>query len=175
MAPIPCGNASVYCPLGSSSPLSPGSGNYSSGGGNATTYYTQSLCPAGYYCTNGLPVGCPAGTFIGSQGASQLSLCQQCPAGQYCGFASTAGSLCGGDNLYCPAGSSAPVPVDNGYYSTGTPGLRSNEAVCPLGQYCVSGVNVSCPAGVYGGAMGLSSSNCSGSCANGTWFSLHCH
>lgn len=69
--------------------------------------------------------------------------------------------------MYCPAGSHSPVTVDIGYYSTGTPGLRSNETICPLGQYCVGGVNASCPAGAFGGVMGLNSSACSGPCSAG--------
>lgn len=167
VAPIPCGNATVYCPLGSSWPLLTSPGNYSSGGTNTSTYYAFTVCPAGYFCINGIQSACPAGTFSSTIGASQASFCQQCTAGYYCGNASTAGVQCGGDGVYCPAGSHSPVTVDIGYYSTGTPGLRSNETICPLGQYCVGGVNASCPAGAFGGVMGLNSSACSGPCSAG--------
>lgn len=159
----------MYCPLGSAWPSFPGLGNYTLGGTNSSTFSAQAVCPAGYYCSSGVKIGCPDGTFIGSQGTTQASLCQPCPAGYYCGPASTSGTLCGGDTVYCPSGSSSPVPVDIGYYTIGTPGLRSGETICPLGQYCIGGVNFLCPAGVYGGSNALTSSACSGTCSPGAW------
>ena len=55
---------------------------------------------------------------------------------------------------YCPTGSSAPAH-------------RVNQSVCQPGWYCVSGVRLPCPDGVYGSDTGLSTPLCSGQCSPG--------
>ena len=75
--------------------------------------------------------------------------------------------FCGGDDVFCPTGSAAPVAVDVGYFSQGDLGQRSSQQICPLGKYCVQGVAADCPAGRYGDTPGLSSVDCSGQCADG--------
>ena len=90
------------------------------------------------------------------------------------GGASVSGTLCGGDSVYCPAGSSAPLAVAVGFYSVGDLGQRAGEQVCPTGKFCVSGVASDCPAGRFGDTTGLASSECSGPCADGTYARAQC-
>ena len=51
-----------------------------------------------------------------------------CAAGYYCPEGSTSATQreCGGEHLYCPAGSGAPVPVPSGSYSSGGTHARSS-------------------------------------------------
>jgi hypothetical protein len=44
---------------------------------------------------------------------------------------------------------------------------RFNQTVCPLGHYCDKGIVIECPAGRYGGTLGLYDSGCSGPCDAG--------
>jgi hypothetical protein len=111
--------------------------------------HTSHPCvPRRYYCINGTRFGCPAGTFQGSTRKSSVSDCAACNAGGYCGVASAAPAPCGNDSVYCPSGSSVPLPVGPGYYSTGFVGARSSRAQCPAGQFCPGdGLAYDCPAG----------------------------
>lgn len=95
----------------------------------------------------------------------------QCEAGYYCPIASTSATAfpCSfgvpgqPESVFCPAGSSSPLPVTVGYYSTdGASGLRSAQSACPPGSYCVAGVQAPCPGGYFGATPRLSSSSCSG-------------
>ena len=109
------------------------------------------ICPAGYYCSSGIPVlcpvgsycplsstnpmPCPPGTFSTSTGASSLSTCTPCAAGTYSttpgANSSTACLPCAAaPGSYCPPGSTAPTAT----------------LTCPIGAYCVGGaaLNVSC-------------------------------
>ena len=97
-------------------------------------------CPASYYCSSGVPVLCPAGSFCplssvaatlcpagtySAAGASNCSLCtagsfssspgsttcQDCPGGHYCpAGASSWARLNCGRGNYCPDGAGAPIP-----------------------------------------------------------------
>ena len=69
--------------------------------------------------------------------------------------------------MYCPQGSSAPVPVAPGYVSVGSVNQRSNQTLCPQGFYCTLGIPKPCPPGTYGDVLGLSSSVCAGNCPDG--------
>lgn len=101
-----------------------------------------------YYCINGTKLGCPAGTFQSNIRKSLSSDCGTCTAGGYCGAASAVPTNCGNDSVYCPSGSSAPLPVGPGYYSTGVAGARSARVQCSAGQYCPGdGLAYDCPAG----------------------------
>ena len=41
------------------------------------------------------------------------------------------------------------------------------QLICPKGMYCASGEKKECPAGTYGGTLGLESTTCSGECGAG--------
>jgi hypothetical protein len=57
-APVPCGNASFYCPVNSSAPLVAGVGYFTPGPDAGT----RSLCRQGSYCPgDGVAWDCPAG------------------------------------------------------------------------------------------------------------------
>ena len=58
---IPCGNASVYCPVNSSAPLVVDDGRYSvPSNGNASS---QAVCEPGSYCIAGVKRPCAGGTW----------------------------------------------------------------------------------------------------------------
>ena len=75
-----CGNATVYCPVGSDLPLSVPAGWYSTPDGAAPTATRVGIriCAAGEYCVAGVRELCPGGNFSGSSG--QVS-CAVCPPG----------------------------------------------------------------------------------------------
>ena len=108
-----------------------------------------------------------------SHGPGGLHHCRPsvCAEGYYCPNASITPKQreCGGHNVYCPWGSSEPVPVTPGYYTTGgtSPQTKTAELQCPPGTYCVGGVKRNCRAGTYGSTAGLTSSACSGKCSPG--------
>jgi len=94
------------------------------------------LCAAGYYCPEGsvtsTQIPCPAGRF-GFTGAVNANCTGLCLAGYYCPSASTSATQfdCGADNLFCPTGSSVPLVVATGYYSTGgTAVTRTGQSSC---------------------------------------------
>ncbi|TYZ57690.1 hypothetical protein PybrP1_008537 [[Pythium] brassicae (nom. inval.)] len=143
------------------------------------------LCPAGYYC----PVG--TCTQVGTK-APFSTVCEPslCPAGYYCPLASAQPVACGAVDVFCPVGSSTPIFVASGFYTTWTPvattagdisiayldgnvlaaanrTLRSAQRVCERGAYCVGGVKRLCPAGVYGSTLGLASAACTAPCPAG--------
>ena len=69
---------------------------------------------------------------------------------------------------YCPAGSSSPTPVPDGWYSVPTSTqLFFNISGCPVAEYCTGGVRQLCPPGRFGNATHLSAFNCSGPCTAG--------
>ncbi len=97
--PLLCGNVTRFCPAGSSLPQSVLPGYYSAGGVNASTQVAQSECPGGSYCLAGVIVPCPAGRWRSSFGAVDLSGCNDCPAGSFCGISTTSPFLCGDDSV----------------------------------------------------------------------------
>ena len=62
VTPLPCGNVTVYCPLGSAAPQTVSPGYYTNGSSPASKT-GQLLCPAGAYCSGGLLTYCTAGSF----------------------------------------------------------------------------------------------------------------
>jgi hypothetical protein len=61
--------------------------------------------------------------------------------------------------VYCPSGSSSPIAVLTGWYSTpdllsDNSSLRSGTQQCAAGEFCVGGVRASCPAGKYSDTLG---------------------
>ena len=79
---------------------------------NAISILTCSVCPVGYYCTSGLTLPCPVGTYSPAAGISALSSCLPCNAtiGFSCGAGESAsvGSPCP-SGFYCSGGTALPV------------------------------------------------------------------
>eukprot|EP00644_Phytophthora_capsici_P013892 jgi/Phyca11/119984/e_gw1.40.311.1 len=193
----PCGNTIYYCPAGSAARRRVDSGYYtitfptnstdlpmvdSAQGG----FGRQIRCEKGYYCVFGIRRVCPAGVFGESTRMTTPECSDLCPKGSYCPEATnvpipwyycpvgTKVQLeCGSVDLFCPEGSilspgsSAPTPVDLGYFTVVTSGRRTDETICPPGSYCAGGVQYLCPEGTYGSAPGLASKTCSGKCQDG--------
>jgi hypothetical protein len=162
--PAPCGNASVYCPLGSTAPTLalPGYFTAPASPTNATDVMALAVdCPTGYWCDAGVKTGCPAGTLQTRPKAVSASNCTLCPVGAYCGKASATPTPCGGDEVYCPAGSSLPLAAGPGFFTTqtGYDGHRTDREPCSRGAYCPGdGREHLCPAGwvsVWRGALHL--------------------
>ncbi len=87
---MPCGNVTLYCPLGSEAPQVVQSGYYSDGAAGAVAVNTSTMvrqveCPPGYWCTGGLAYGCPGGTYQDQARRTSATDCLDCPAGLYCG------------------------------------------------------------------------------------------
>ena len=166
-----CGSVDKYCPAGSSAPLPVGEGSYSlPEDGPEATRSDKALCPAGSYCSGGVKHLCAAGKYGSEEGLSSADCSGVCPAGYFCPAGSVSGTECGSVDKYCPAGSSAPLPVGEGSYSLpedGPEATRSDKALCPAGSYCSGGVKHLCAAGKYGSEEGLSSADCSGVCPAG--------
>ena len=153
-----CGSAAVFCPEGSSAPRAVHTGYYSTPeSADPETRSGQALCPIGHYCTDGLKLVCPAGTFGGTTGLTTASCSGPCRAGFYCPQGSTSATLhpCGGSSFYCPEGSARPKSVTTGYYAIGIPrasalygevdagvlGVAASSMMvaqepCPPGFYC---------------------------------------
>jgi hypothetical protein len=74
--------------------------------------------------------------------------CQQgyyCPAGSLSGtaFPCAFGIADVPESVFCPSSSANFRNVTTGYYSAqGTPTTRSSQVVCPMGSYCVNGVQL---------------------------------
>ena len=72
-------------------------------------------CEPGSFCVGGISTLCAAGTY-GVEPA--LTSCSgPCPAGYFCPDGTATPQACGGADVYCPAGSTAPRPVLPGFYS----------------------------------------------------------
>lgn len=127
-------------------------------------------CAIGFYCPSGstsrAQVACPAGRYGSDMGLSDESCSGLCSPGYYCpaGSVNSTQFSCGGVDVYCPAGSSRPRPVSNGFYSTegavsSSDRLMAAQSLCERGFYCNQGVKKACPAGTYGDMDGLSLEN----------------
>ena len=84
--PFECGAPSLYCPLGSPSPLNVDPGMFSTGG-NSRTRTNQSSCTSalGVFCPgDGFQHDCPAGRFGSDGGLSDPSCTDSCQAGYFC-------------------------------------------------------------------------------------------
>ncbi len=174
-----------YCPQGSVLPTACPAGTY--GDDEAlTTSACSGLCALGHFCVEGsvsyTQEQCPAGRYgdvrgLQTDGCSLKCsgfFCERtvCSPGFYCPLASTTSRerICGGNHVFCPAGSAEPTPVSVGYYTVlNTPSSRAAQVQCEPGWYCAPGVGVRqpCPAGKYGDARGLATSDCSGDCREG--------
>jgi hypothetical protein len=130
----------------------------------------EQSCEPGYYCVHGERRSCPAGRF-GSTPALRDDACSgPCAAGFFCGSGATVPNetACGSPAVYCPVGSSRPLPAPDGEYSAGPSPLTANRTVaCPPGSYCSAGVRRLCDGGVFGCSIRLSTPRCSGNCSAG--------
>jgi hypothetical protein len=179
--PTPCGRPDLYCPAASGAPTPVDVGHYSDPNEPLDRRSSQHICPPGSYCSGGLRVPCPEGTFGGAFGLSSPESCPPCAAGHYCpvGSSSPTQMRCGerdglGPRAYCPPGSARPLLVSPGYYTVGgfelTRGLPENttrtmQVRCEPGHYCLAGVRRECPAGRFASNPG--STSCDAPCAPG--------
>ena len=149
-----------------------GVGNYSSGGGERGLAWRQVVCEPGFYCIEGTRTeclkgtygatpglasagcsdGCDAGTY-GDRGGLAVSTCvNKCSPGYYCekGSVSPEAKTCGNTHLFCPAGSAAPSPVAQGFYTTpiGCGSTCVNEAGSAGGYFSLAGQQFTCPRGL---------------------------
>ena len=142
---FPCGDASVYCPAGASAPIAAALGDRTVGPTAATRNATV-LCDASQYCVNGTAFPCPAGRFGCATGLGTAECNGPSAPGFYCpaGSGSNHAQPCGNASVYCPEGAPAPITVQDGYYSLGGPSSlqQSQQALCPVGSFCVGGVRV---------------------------------
>lgn len=150
--PFPCGNASYYCPEGSSNRISVSLGHFSAPGNvDENVRYTQLPCPSGSYCENGSQHYCPAGRYGNTSELSSSNCSGVCPIGSY-----------------CPVGSISPIPCPPGTYGNAE-GLTDSSCsgLCPKGHYCPerSSSGTPCPGGRYGAREGLTHANCSALCS----------
>lgn len=129
------------------------------------------LCEPGFYCQDWVKAPCTAGTFGSTFGLESPECSGVCPAGFACGPAAAVPKACGSVQVYCPEGSTQPVPVSPGYYSVSLAGddptTRTSERVCEKGTYCQDGQRHPCPGGTYGDSQGMVESTCSGKCPPG--------
>ena len=135
-----CGDAAVYCPEGSFIPTVATEGYYTAGGASSSTRTHQLECERGHYCTGGVMVICPAGTYGFTKGLSTSDCSGPCPDGYYCVAGATdvgdgTIKLCGSAAVYCPSGSGLPQLVSTGFYSDGSleEDRRPHQTECEAG------------------------------------------
>ncbi|POM58887.1 hypothetical protein PHPALM_36409 [Phytophthora palmivora] len=192
--PLACGAVDVFCPEGSPIPTTATTGYYTTWKADTGTSVTeeqfafdyveghqlaaqnqtirsdQHICEKGSYCIGGVKRLCPAGTYGASEGLSTAACTAPCPVGFYCPTGTADYSLfpCMQRTSFCRLGSSIPIAVDAGYFTVATQaGLRTDETICPIGSYCIGGVQRLCPESTYGSTPGLTSTTCSGKCQSG--------
>ena len=75
-----------YCPYGVINPVPCPDGTYSNSGSSNVSACTSSVCPVGYYCTNGNKTMCPIGTYClgGRLSTSEASTPTPCVEGADC-------------------------------------------------------------------------------------------
>lgn len=164
----PC-PAGFYCPIGTfnATAFRCPAGRYG-GVAGLSARACSGPCAPGYYCPEGSTspkqVQCAAwASQLGAEeaGTGHLDLAS---AGQT--FFAADQTL--SNAVFCPAGSSAPLVVLAGYYSSeNNRTTRVKQNVCPVGSYCVSGIIRDCPAGRFGRDEKLFSPLCSGPCQLG--------
>lgn len=122
-----CGSNAYYCPgTGNSGPTTVSTGYYSTGG-SSSTRTGQAICEVRMKRGMRVCVGHthPSPCFIVWLLSVQPGY--QCNSGVK--------TDCGGDNVYCPEGTSTPLPVSTGFYSTGgTSTTRSGQSQCTVMQ-----------------------------------------
>lgn len=127
-----CGDASRFCPSGSAAPLLCPAGSYTIGG-DASSRHSYRIAPPGRFAIGGLLYDCPSGYYGNSFGLSSPHCSGRCALpGYYCPARSVSptAEVCGGDQVYCPPHTSAPIPVDAGFYTA-----DYLISACPPGRF----------------------------------------
>ena len=149
---LECGSNAQYCPAGTKAVAKTVPAGHYSTGGTSTTRTGYQVCEPGYYCELGVRKSCPGGSYNPEQGSSSEQACLDCDAGYYCLPSSTSSQQinCGEnnpsdpENVYCPKGSSGPLPVPANYYSTPTSTSykfnRQNIQACTSKYVCAFGI-----------------------------------
>ncbi|GIQ81354.1 hypothetical protein KIPB_002301, partial [Kipferlia bialata] len=173
--PVAC-PVGYYSAAGSSQCMLCEAGHYCSSEGTTQSAMTAATCAAGYYCPEGtdhapavadlcstghyclaateLEEPCPAGRYRDAVGATMLTECALCPAGDYCaGGGAAVSGLCAAGH-YCPEGSHGPTQklCPAGTYNPSTSGESLDDCEsCPAGSYCAAGCDtpVICTMGYY--------------------------
>ena len=156
LVPVPCVNPAQLCPDPGTVVPRKASGGFLSVGipsphsPSGIVYTTQVPCPQGSYCSGGVAIPCPVGTFgVGIQQSFEQT-CEACPAGLH-------GIVAGATSLVtacarCPPGSAASVAgaMLCGYCA---PGAAVTPASSCGGGSCNSSVAMpgcaACPGGTY--------------------------
>jgi len=162
-----CGGSAYYCT--GSVRYNVSSGYYSIGGTSSTVRTGQQQCSAGSYCTGGVFVACPCGSYCSSAGLTGVS--GTCSAGSYSSSSALSCSSCAA-GYYCGSGSCSAYEhiCSTGTYSTGGASSCTN---CGCGTYnpntgsTSSSACTNCAGGLYNSATGFSSSSCMGNCSAG--------
>ena len=148
------------------------------------TRVSVAICPLGHYCIDARIYSCPKGRYGDSLGIVDSDCSGPCDPGYYCpsvGSFNPKQYKCGNASVYCPRGSYEPQPVHEGFYcdfsgdsqgadklySSGNKPTCSLEVPCEPGYYCSGGNRIACPAGRFGWRFGMTSAECTGSCAAG--------
>jgi hypothetical protein len=89
-----CSSATLYCPLGSTTPTPTPSGFYASPTPSGL-FFNATQCEVGRYCVGGAARACPAGRYGALRGLTSELCTGNCSAG-----------------YYCPAGSTSPTQLN---------------------------------------------------------------
>eukprot|EP01041_Mallomonas_annulata_P008562 gene8562-17664_t len=123
------------------------------------------LCRRGYYCEEGsvssMQAQCPGGRYGETEGLQSANCSGPCEQGYFCpaGSDNSRANSCGGIDTFCPEGSTSPLTVSIGHYSTaGDISHRSSQMPCEKGFFCYGGEKFICGAGTYGSEEAMSSS-----------------
>ena len=145
------------------------SGFYTYGGNDESRRDSITQSPPGTFASRGYAIVCGTGRYGTKWGETSSSCTGACPAGYFCPFGTTVPFPCGAPHLFCPEGSSNPRKVHRGYYTIGgdvngttrIAEIKTEMSPTLLMEYAT------CPAGRYGGAIGLYNESCSGNCSAG--------
>ena len=173
-----CGAISVYCPEGSQEPTRVSDGYYSSEG-TKDTRSSQTPCPPGFYCVDGVRRKCEAGRYGQISALGDGACSGLCPMGHYCPEATV-------NPIPCPAGSfgaseglslsTCSGQCSPGYWCSEGSTVPNQNPCREEGTYCPRGsaVPIEVSAGFYGRMDRSGQSECepsnshAGDCARST-------